>query len=311
MENASACWLRVGDDKEARVAHESKEVDSGTVVQFRDLQDADLAQARQLSAAEGWPHREEDWRFMLQLGEGLAAFDGGQLIGTALAWPFGEAVSTVGMVLVHSQRRGSGLGKALFTRLMARIGAPTVLLHATDQAVPLYRAFDFTPVGQVRQCQGEAPQQGFALSEDISAVRPLEPSALDDILELDARATGADRRDLLSGIARMGRCYGLHGEKGLRGYAVSRPFGRGVQVGPVVADSDAGAVALAAACLSEVPGGCHLRFDVPAESPLADWVQRRSLPAVGLVTRMQRGPDPLDGREGALKVHGLASQALG
>ncbi|WP_162140960.1 GNAT family N-acetyltransferase [Fodinicurvata sediminis] len=292
------------------MAHEPKNA-KASAVRFVELRDADLPQACLLSAAEGWPHREEDWRFMLQLGEGLAAFDGGQLIGTAMAWPFGEAVSTVGMVLVHSQHRGSGLGKALFMRLMARIHAPTILLHATDQAVSLYRAFDFKPVGQVRQCQGEAPQQGFARSEDICAVRILEPSALEDIVELDARATGADRRDLLSGISRMGCFYGLHGENGLRGYAVSRPFGRGVQVGPVVADSDAGAVALAAACLSEAPGGCHVRFDVPAESPLADWVQAQGLPAVGLVTRMQRGPDPLDGREGALQVHGLASQALG
>lgn len=298
------------------MTHEPKDADAGEV-RFSDLRDADLAQARQLSAAESWPHREEDWRFMLQLGEGLAAFNGGQLIGTAMAWPFGQAVSTVGMVLVHPQRRGSGLGKALFARLMDRIAAPSILLHATEQAVPLYRAFDFTPMGQVRQCQGEAPQQGFALSEDISAVRTLEPSALDEILELDARATGADRRDLLAGIARMGRCYGLQGENGLhrenglRGYAVSRQFGRGVQIGPVVADSEVGAVALAAACLSEVPGGCHVRFDVPAQSPLADWVQRRGLPAAGLVTRMRRGPDPRQDGGAVMTVHGLASQALG
>ncbi|WP_162175164.1 GNAT family N-acetyltransferase [Fodinicurvata fenggangensis] len=292
------------------MAHEPMEADAG-VVRFSELQEADLHQARQLSAAEGWPHREEDWRFMLQLGEGLAAFDGEKLIGTAMAWPFGEAVSTVGMVLVHPRRRGSGMGKALFKRLMDRIAAPSIQLHATEQAAPLYRAFEFMPVGQVRQCQGEAPSQGFALSEDRTGVRVLKPSALDEILALDARATGADRSDLLTGIARMGRCYGLPDESGLHGYAISRPFGRGIQVGPVVADSDAGAVALAAACLSEVPGGCHVRFDVPVDSPLADWVQRQGLPAVGLVTRMQRGPDPRQDNGSAMTVHGLASQALG
>ncbi|MGM0560430.1 MAG: GNAT family N-acetyltransferase [Pseudomonadota bacterium] len=292
------------------MAHEPKDA-KASAVRFVELRDADLAQARQLSAAEGWPHREEDWRFMLQLGEGLAAFDGGQLIGTAMAWPFGTAVSTLGMVLVHPQRRGSGLGKALFARLMEPIAATSILLHATEQAVPLYRVFGFAAVGQVQQCQGAAPSQGFALSEDRTGVRALEPSALDEILELDVRATGADRRDLLAGIVRMGRCYGLANEGELHGYAVSRPFGRGIQVGPVVADSDAGAIALAATCLSEVPGGCHVRFDLPADSPLANWVQQQGLPAVGLVTRMRRGPDPLAGREGVLRVHGLASQALG
>ena len=51
---------------------------------LRSLVLSDLPAARALSAAQGWPHREEDWRFVLGLGEGVAAEHDGQLAGTAL-----------------------------------------------------------------------------------------------------------------------------------------------------------------------------------------------------------------------------------
>ena len=49
------------------------------------LEEKHLPQAHALSAALGWPHRVEDWRFVLGLGHGLAAIDGDRLQGT-LIW---------------------------------------------------------------------------------------------------------------------------------------------------------------------------------------------------------------------------------
>lgn len=54
-------------------------------LEFRGLREQDLEQACGLSRNEGWPHRLEDWRFMLSLGEGRVVVSGNRLVATAMA----------------------------------------------------------------------------------------------------------------------------------------------------------------------------------------------------------------------------------
>ena len=58
---------------------------------WRALRRADLIPAQALSASFGWPHRVEDWEFMLGLGRGWAAEQDGVLVGTGLCWMYGGA----------------------------------------------------------------------------------------------------------------------------------------------------------------------------------------------------------------------------
>ena len=65
---------------------------------IRSLTTDDLAEAHGLTAAVGWPHRAEDWRFVLDLGFGIAAERDGKLAGTAIGWRYGSTAGAVGMI---------------------------------------------------------------------------------------------------------------------------------------------------------------------------------------------------------------------
>ena len=97
-------------------------------VRLRALRRADLIPAQALSASFGWPHRVEDWDFMLGLGRGRAAEQDGVLVGTGLCLDAGGADAALGMICVDGKQQGKGIGRSLLHTLLhvlegRRIGA--------------------------------------------------------------------------------------------------------------------------------------------------------------------------------------------
>ena len=60
----------------------------------------DLPAAQALSREVNWPHRLEDWQFMHSVGQGLVAYSGDQLVGTAMWWTYDNRIARLGMVIV-------------------------------------------------------------------------------------------------------------------------------------------------------------------------------------------------------------------
>jgi len=56
---------------------------------LRPLLPMDLPEAAALTASFGWPHRVEDWQFLLAMGSGIAAERDRALVGTAMRWTYG------------------------------------------------------------------------------------------------------------------------------------------------------------------------------------------------------------------------------
>ncbi|KVN31454.1 hypothetical protein [Burkholderia ubonensis] len=71
---------------------------------YRRFRSDDIAAAHALSQTMSWPHRAEDWRFMLENGGGFVALRSGAVIGTALCWQFGQHCGTVGLVIVSPRK---------------------------------------------------------------------------------------------------------------------------------------------------------------------------------------------------------------
>ena len=61
-----------------------------TAITYRRMSEYDLPAAHALSQTLRWPHRFEDWQFVLGLGAGFVAEEGGAVIGTGLYWKQGE-----------------------------------------------------------------------------------------------------------------------------------------------------------------------------------------------------------------------------
>ncbi|KQY90734.1 GNAT family N-acetyltransferase [Pelomonas sp. Root1444] len=263
-----------------------------------------LQGALRLSQEMDWPYRLEDWAIALELGQGFVLQRGTEVIGTAAWWAYGTAHASAGMVIVSKSAQGRGYGARLMDALLAAAQPRTVVLNSTVEGMVLYERRGFARVGDIRQHQG-IPEGGHRSSAGV--VQATAPQHVDAIAQLDEHATGWSRRRMLNRLLQAGRGYVLLRGGQPCGYAVSRPFGRGHVIGPVVADGPADARALIETALADL-GPVFARVDTPADSQLGEWLEAIGLRSVGDATTMVLGSRMP--RQGPARVFALANQSF-
>src|SRR3954469_24527364 len=97
-----------------------------------------LWQAVSLSAALGWPYREQDWRFAFELGQGAAVERNEALAATALWWPYDNAFVSFGMIIVAPALQGRGIGRMLMDELLRQADGRAIVLNSTREGHRLY-----------------------------------------------------------------------------------------------------------------------------------------------------------------------------
>ena len=274
---------------------------------LRPMTGPDIGTATALSREQAWPHREEDWALFLEAGEGIVAEQAGRVLGTVMAWRYGEDFATVGMVIVASDVQGQGLGRKLMEAMLDRLAGRTVVLNATAAGLPLYEKLGFVETGVIHQHQAIVP--GVAVAEGIPGGRVRTMGQSDDgLCDLYSRASGMDRTALFERLAANAHTVVLTRDHQTVGFAQVRRFGRGWLVGPVVAPDPGGAKALILNGL-RTHAGTFCRLDVTGDSGLSEWLEEIGLPRVDSVKTMVRGrspnPDP------GTSVRAIAAQALG
>ena len=279
-----------------------------TRFEILEMATRDLPAAQVLSREVNWPHRLEDWQFVHSVGQGLVAYSGDQLVGTAMWWSFGDRIARLGMVIVSSTVQRSGIGRALMLNTLDRIADRTVLLSATNEGETLYRQLGFQSIGSLVQHQGASFSAPLVPLRAGERIRPLGRNDLARLVELDAAASGAPRASLIAALIENGEAVVLDDAGEMVGFAFYRRFGRGHVIGPVVARDTASAKALIAHWIGS-NAGMFMRIDVPGEAGLSDWLEELGLARVGNALAMARGT-PLQ-PAGEFHVFGLANQALG
>ncbi len=274
---------------------------------IRPMSVDDLAAATELSSEQQWPHRDEDWKLFLEMGEGLVAERDGKVVGTTLGWRFGARMATIGLVIVSPAAQGQGLGRKLMEAMIGQLGERTIVLNATEDGLPLYKKIGFVETGAVVQHQGIVPDVPLADLQPGDRVRP-KGKADAGLAGLYSGASGMDRQALFEALAGNSRTVVLSRNDAPVGFAMLRRFGRGWAIAPVVAPDAASAKALILHWLA-VKQGSFCRIDVPVESGLGPWLEGLGIPCVGSVRTMARGPAPVS--ESAAKIFALAAQALG
>ncbi len=270
------------------------------------MKDADIAAAHGLSVEARWPHRAEDWRLMLAVGHGFVACDAaGRVMGSAMWWPFGEGLATIGMVIVSPQLQGRGIGRRLMRELFSAAGDRTIRLTSTVAGRPLYESEGFRVTGGNTQYQGIV---NAAVALDDPRVRPAVEADWPAIAALDREAAGGDRARLLDVLRGEGRTVVLEAEGRIAGFSVCRPFGRGHIAGPTVAPDAEAAIALLSPHV-RAHANAFLRIDTPERNgPLARFAEACGLANVDVSVTMTRGLPP---RIGRARIFTLANQALG
>jgi GNAT superfamily N-acetyltransferase len=294
---------------------ESLKIDAFSM-RIADIEAVELDRLHALSLSVGWPHRAEDWQFLREIGQGFVALDEiGRVLGSAMWFSHGADFATVGMVITSPRLQTLGAGQWLMKRIFDRIPGRDLRLNATRAARRLYLSLDFQPEKTVYQCQGIARMPTTAsLVEAGGDIRTLNTSHVQAMVDLDAAGFGVRRAALIEKLFAHSTGYGLFDQKKLAAFALCRPFGRGHVVGPVVAQSDADAMAVVRRHVAD-HSGTFLRADTHMDSgEFAAFLSHAGLPVFDTVLTMSRGKRLADFAAGGStmpKTFALASQTLG
>lgn len=281
-------------------------IDVEPAITFQPLRIEDAGLANNLAKTVGFKTEPEIWRWMLSIGRGTGAHDPRLgLVGTIVVLPFGSEVAMIAMMIVHAERQQRGIGKQLITRALARGAFATHALYATAVGEKLYRPLGFIDQGANLRLEGsltEGPARGDP------AVRPMTDADLHRVVSLDARAQGAPREALIRSFrARASQALVIdRGGPELAGYGFASRDQTTQRIGPLVAEHDEDAIALAST-LAVV--GETLRIDCePGESALREWATARGLVPGEVSPRLVRGR-PLPGQRHMIRA--LAGRAFG
>lgn len=266
---------------------------------------AHLEGALKLSQEMSWPYRLEDWDLALQLGQGFVLQSAGAVIGTSAWWPYGAAHACAGMIIVANAAQGRGYGARLMDALLAAAHPRTITLNSTAEGLALYERRGFARIGEVHQHQGIPQERHEAPSSRL--VRAMAPSDVEAIARLDREATGWARRQMLDRLVQVGDGYVLVRDGEPRGYAISRLFGRGHVIGPVVAERAMDARSLIEAALARL-GPVFVRVDTSATSQLGEWLESIGLRQVSDATTMVKGTEI--STAGPARMFALANQSF-
>ncbi|HEV7260777.1 MAG TPA: GNAT family N-acetyltransferase [Bosea sp. (in: a-proteobacteria)] len=275
---------------------------------FREIATSDASACAALARAVGWPHRAEDCEMAIALGHGRVATLAGEVVAVGLWWPYGDSHATVGMIIVSPEHQGAGIGRRLVQELLAQAEERSLMLNATAAGQPLYERLGFVAWGEVCQHHGEVQDVAAPTLAEGTALRAATAADLPQLKRLDQAASGLPREALLASLLERGECVLL--ERGGRavGFSILRRFGRGLVVGPVIAEDDGDARTLVAHWLHGRRGQ-FIRVDIRANAALARWLIDHGLGPAGSVVAMVRGTLPV--AHGPARLYGLSNQALG
>ncbi|WP_214472633.1 GNAT family N-acetyltransferase [Mesorhizobium sp. dw_380] len=281
-----------------------------------DIDGVELDRLHALSLSVGWPHRAEDWQFLRESGHGFVALDEiGRVLGSAMWFAHGADFATVGMVITSPRLQTLGAGQWLMKQVFERVVGRDLRLNATRAARRLYLSLDFQPEKTVYQCQGIARAQTTGGSTVTRGdIRALDARDIPSVIELDAMGFGVRRAALIEKLFAHSAGYGLFKGDTLNAFALCRPFGRGHVVGPVVAESDADAMAVVRPHVAD-HSGSFLRVDTHMDNgEFAAFLAHSGMPVFDTVLTMSMGKRLTDfAVDGAATsvTYALASQTLG
>lgn len=251
---------------------------------------ADPVTATDVYAAVGFrPDLVEDLGLIVSVGGSVfAATLDDNVVGVSSCLPF-ASTGWVGGVAVLPEHGRRGLGQRLTARAVAALhglGVKTVLLHATEVALPMYARMGFDAEIEFVEFVGSALRTEAWPSAEL---RLAAMEDLDEVLTLDKAATGEDRSKMLRALWPGGAH--VYDARGVFGYHLPQ---RSSAVGAVVASENLAGLTLLRNALESRWG----RARVPCASD--NWAVRDLLVRSGYTehlrtTRMRIGP-PVDRR---------------
>jgi ribosomal protein S18 acetylase RimI-like enzyme len=268
-----------------------------------------IPSALQLSAEPGWNQVAADWRWMIEHGTsfGYSAPDGA-LVASGLTVIYDRApFAWISMILVTAAFRRRGLATRLMQSCIEALEARGLVpaLDASPEGRQVYLPLGFRDGYRTsRFLVQRAPTAGS------KAIRPLRAEDMPAVIAYDSERAGGERGSLLRHLHGRLPLAAWIAELGGRvaGYVLGRDGRLCPQLGPLIADDEATALALLEAAGASLQGP----FCIDAgdhHKALARWLERHDAQFITPFVRM------LKGREGPYdnpaKVFAIAGPELG
>ncbi|MEK4837176.1 GNAT family N-acetyltransferase [Bacillus sp. FSL L8-0152] len=218
-----------------------------------------------LSSYIGWDYNREEIDTVFNSGIVYGVWnERKELIASAAIILYGEALASIGMVIVHQNYKGRGIGKVITNSCMSSVSAQTpIMLIATDEGKPLYEKLGFRVVSYVSKyiCNSYNVNDYCVGNEDYMV--KYEECDLEKIIKIDENAFGTNRKVFLKKrIMQSEQCNVVKDkEQNVLGYGLSIQTPENKIIGPVVAKNNAMAMRI----VHDLARGHNgkLRMDVP------------------------------------------------
>ncbi|MBS0223790.1 MAG: GNAT family N-acetyltransferase [Proteobacteria bacterium] len=266
-----------------------------------------------LSIEAGWNQNVADWRFMLEAGRGFGCRGAdGRWEASSLVLPLGADLAWISMVLVARSRRRGGLGTTLLKCCIedVRRAGAVAGLDATEQGRPLYLTLGFHDLYRIARWHFDEATETVEPPSGIR-IRPVASADLPGIALYDRPRSGMERPAILAHLAgrQPGLAWVAQNDAGeCAGFILGREGRAANSIGPVVADSEAIALALIGRAAHAVSGPFIL--DMPeTHSRIGGWLERQGAVSPRAYTRMTLGE--AEGLDDPARLFALAGPELG
>ena len=195
-----------------------------------------------LSSYIGWDYNREEIETIFKSGIVYGVWnERKKLIASAAIILYGEALASIGMVIVHPDYKGRGIGKIITDACVKSVSAHTpIMLIATGEGKPLYEKLGFRAVSYVSKyiCNSYNVNDYCIGNEDY--IMNYNECDLEEIIKLDEYAFGTNREEFLTKrIMQSEQCIvGKDKEQNALGYGLSVQTPENKIIGPVVAKND-------------------------------------------------------------------------
>ncbi|MED2185419.1 GNAT family N-acetyltransferase [Bacillus wiedmannii] len=218
-----------------------------------------------LSSYIGWDYNREEIETIFDSGIVYGVWnERKKLIASAAIILYGEALASIGMVIVHPDYKGRGIGKVITNSCMNSVSARTpIMLIATDEGKPLYKKIGFRVVSYVSKYICNSYNANHKCAEAEEYMIGYKEEDLEGIIKIDEGAFGTSRNEFLKQrIMQSDQCVVVKDTKeNVVGYGISIQTPENKIIGPIVAKNDAMAMRIVHALARGHNG--KLRMDVP------------------------------------------------
>ena len=304
------------------------------MVTIRAFTEQDVPFGLELCRIAGWNQLAADWMRLVKLApDGVFVVEAdGARCGTATAVCYDRRLAWIGMILVHPDFRGRGIGSRMMTTCIEHLhalGAAAIKVDATDQGRPVYLKLGFRDEQPIWRMIGrrEPEASGAVTSRDAQAsgavnardnvppgvaanaaatapgndaqasgaVIPILPEHWPGIAALDRTAFDADRLKLLRALAAEGPAMAAVRGSQVQAFGFARPGYNAWQLGPVVSNAPEAAAAVVAALFDSMPAGKVFWDILPENVPAMRLAQSLGFEPGRKLVRMYLGADALRG----------------